>query len=114
MKTSFPTLVVALVLAALVISCAAPAPTPTAVPKPTATEPSRITPLPPPTPTASGPLSADAIMSSQCTGCHTLERVVSSKKTRAQWEQSVVRMVPRMAAAEQTALLDYLAATYKP
>jgi cytochrome c5 len=106
----FPILITVLVLLALAISCAAPAPTPT--PVPTATEPSRITPLAPSTPTSVA-ADGETLMRSNCTTCHTLERTVSSKKTREQWEQTVTRMI-RLSSKDHGTLIDYLAATYKP
>jgi cytochrome c5 len=94
-----------------IAACSAPTPTPT--PMPTATEPARITPLPKPTATSAVPADGETIMRSNCSTCHPLDRVVSSKKTRDQWDQTVIRMV-RLGTTEQTILLDYLAANYKP
>lgn len=108
---SLSILIIVLVLLALVISCAAPAPAPT--PAPTATEPSRITPLPKPTATSAVAADGETILRSNCTNCHTLDRVVSSKKTREQWDQTVTRMV-RLSTVEHPVLVDYLAANYKP
>ena len=106
-------LIIALVLLALATStCAAPTPPPT--PMPTATEPSRITPLPQPTATSTGPLNGETILSSNCAGCHTLERIVGSKKTPEQWELTVNRMAVRLSATEHSTLVDYLAKNYKP
>jgi cytochrome c5 len=109
---NIPILIVAFVMLALTTStCVSPTPPPT--PMPTATEPSRITPLPEPTATSVGPADGESIMHSNCTGCHTLERIVSSKKTRDQWDQTVRRMA-HLSSNDQATLIDYLAKTYKP
>jgi hypothetical protein len=50
-------------------------------------------------------------MRARCTACHTLERVQSSKKTRAQWSETINRMV-RLSGPEESTLLDYLAKNY--
>ena len=109
---NIPILIVAFAMLALTTStCASPTPPPT--PMPTATEPSRITPLPKPTATSSAPADGESIMRANCTTCHTLERVLSAKKTREQWDQTVMRMV-RLSTVEHPVLLDYLAKNYKP
>jgi mono/diheme cytochrome c family protein len=105
-------LILVLVLIALAFSaCAAPAPTPAPIPTATATDLPRITPLATLTPVPAG-ANAETIMSANCVGCHTLERVVNAKKTRDEWDQTVTKMI-RLSASDQKVLVDYLAATYK-
>ena len=87
-------------------SCSSPTPTPV----PTATASPSSTPSPTSTPLA----DANAILSSRCTGCHTLERVVSSKKSSDQWTATINRMLPLMNPAERVTLVDYLVKNYGP
>lgn len=57
------------------------------------------------------------LLETRCSVCHGTERVTSAKKTRAQWEETVTRMIGRGAEltdAEATVLVDYLAAHYAP
>jgi hypothetical protein len=58
-----------------------------------------------------------ALLEERCTTCHSLERTTSVRKSRDEWEQTVIRMVSRGAelnAEEQEILIDYLAETYGP
>jgi cytochrome c5 len=116
MNKSFLSIAILIITLALLMlafsACASPTPPPT--PMPTATEPSRITPLPQPTATSTGSLNGETILGSNCTGCHTLERVVSAKKTQEQWDQTVSRMAVRLNNTERATLIDYLAKNYKP
>ena len=105
-------LILVLVLIALAFSaCAAPTPTPTPIPTATATDLPRITPLATRTPMPTG-ATGETIMSANCTGCHTLERVQIAKKTREEWDQTVTKMI-RLSSADHAILIDYLAVTYK-
>lgn len=63
------------------------------------------------------PVSVDGetLLQERCTECHGLERTTSVQKTRAEWEDTVTRMVNRgaeLSDAEKTVLVDYLAETY--
>jgi multiple sugar transport system substrate-binding protein len=65
-------------------------------------------------PPAAGP-DAAALLQERCTKCHDLARVQAAKKTVDEWKATVERMVGKGAqldAAEQAALIAYLAATY--
>lgn len=73
-------------------------------------------PLPTKEPTAA-PLVGDgeALLRERCDVCHSLDRVEMARKTRDAWELTIMRMVGKGAAldaAEQAALIEYLAATY--
>ncbi|TLM84744.1 MAG: hypothetical protein FDZ75_07405 [Actinobacteria bacterium] len=70
-------------------------------------------------PSATGSASAldgKALVEAKCTQCHGLDRVAGQTGDRALWEQTVGQMEARGLAVtqeEKTAILDYLAATYK-
>ena len=70
-------------------------------------------------PAASDPapeVSAALLLQERCGGCHNLQRVESARKTPAEWESTVRRMVNLGASlndAEFAALVEYLAANYK-
>lgn len=74
--------------------------------------------------TAAGPATADpptvdvvALFEERCSMCHSLDRSTSAQKTLDEWEQTVTRMVGKGAqldSAEQTMVIEYLAATYSP
>jgi mono/diheme cytochrome c family protein len=95
-------------LVGLTSACSSPTPTATAVPPtaaamppitpcPAATAvsatPSQTTPLPAAAVTSAAPSDDAALMEAQCVGCHGLDRVTSSHKTRDQWLQTITRMV---------------------
>jgi cytochrome c5 len=69
-------------------------------------------------PTAQPPAGdGAALLEERCTDCHGLDRTTSARKTREEWEQTVVRMVGKGAQLtkdEQAVLIDYLTATYGP
>ncbi len=70
-------------------------------------------------PPAEEPVSLDgeALLQERCTDCHGLERTTSARKTRAEWDETVTRMVDKGAELndeEKTVLVDYLAETYGP
>jgi mono/diheme cytochrome c family protein len=59
--------------------------------------------------------SEQALVQERCTGCHGLDRVTSVRKTRAEWAETVARMVSkgaRLNAAEQNTVVEYLSKTY--
>ena len=95
-----------------------PAAPPTEVPQeeePTA-PPTEVPEEEPPTePSPAG--DGAALLEERCTVCHGLDRTTSARKTRDQWEQTVVRMVGKGAELneeEQEILIAYLAETYGP
>ena len=56
-----------------------------------------------------------ALLQERCTSCHGLDRTTSERKTQDAWNDTVTRMVEKgakLSAEEQTALVEYLAATY--
>jgi len=58
-----------------------------------------------------------ALLEERCTTCHNLERTTSARKTRDEWEKTVIRMVSKGAELneeEQEILIEYLAETYGP
>jgi len=140
MPARLPALFLVLLLGALAAACATqPAVPPTTpAPAPTATPvPPMATPLPaadrpappadtpvlptdtpiPSTPTAEPQLTLDgeSLLQERCTGCHSLGRVEQARKTAADWQKTVERMVAKGAvlnAEEQAAVIKYLAETY--
>ncbi len=77
------------------------------------------TPKAPPTEASAPPPTGDGetILNNGCTACHNLDRVKRAKKTRDQWQKTVVNMINKgaeVSEAEQPVLLDYLANSYKP
>jgi hypothetical protein len=59
--------------------------------------------------------SPEGLVEERCVGCHALTIVKTSQKTRAEWEETVERMVEKGARLneEQTeAVIDYLTETY--
>jgi cytochrome c5 len=100
-------------------SGSAPAPTVPAPPAQPTTAPAATATLPTAKPTTAPAQALDgkALMNERCTVCHTTERIQTAKKTKADWEATVARMKGKGAKlndAETTALVDFLAATYKP
>jgi hypothetical protein len=66
-------------------------------------------------PTEAPVLDGAALLESRCTACHNLDRVKQAKKTQAQWESTVNRMIQKGAQltdAEKAILLQYLAQTF--
>jgi cytochrome c5 len=116
------------VMAGVLIACGGPEATePPAEVQPTAlpTEVPQEEPTAPPTevpqeepPTEPSPAGdGAALLEERCTVCHGLDRTTSARKTREQWEQTVVRMVGKGAELneeEQKILIAYLAETYGP
>ena len=63
-----------------------------------------------------GDLDGETLVEERCGTHHDLARVQNAKKTEAEWEANVKRMVGKGAqlnADEQKAVIEYLAATYK-
>ena len=61
-------------------------------------------------------IDGETLMNERCNICHTLDRIERAKKSLADWEQIVARMVKegaRLEIDEQAILIDYLAETYK-
>jgi hypothetical protein len=99
-KWSFIVLILVLAMSAVLTACSTPAATPTTAPS---------------NPNTSG-IDGAKLLNDRCTACHTLDRVKSAKQTADQWNQTVTRMIGKGAqlnAEEKTALVAYLAATYK-
>ncbi len=62
-------------------------------------------------------LEGVALLEERCTVCHTLGRVQNAQKTAEEWQATVDRMKgmgAQLNDQETTALVEYLAATYKP
>ncbi len=117
-------LVLLVVLAGFVISCATATPT-SVPPTPKAPEPTKppVQPTPvPPTPTRAAeptkpPVALDGatLLQERCTSCHNLDRVKSAAKSKDQWTATVERMISKGAKlndAEKSVLIEYLAKTY--
>lgn len=67
-------------------------------------------------PSAPAPTTSEqALVQERCTGCHSLDRVTSARKTRAEWAETVARMVSkgaRLNTTEQNTVIEYLSKTY--
>jgi cytochrome c5 len=95
-----------LIVTVIGVACGGPASAPTAT-----------TPPAKPTTAPAQALDGKALMNERCTVCHSTERIQAAKKSKAEWETTVSRMKGKGAKlndAETTALIDFLAATYKP
>lgn len=67
-------------------------------------------------PTTAGP-DGQSILQNRCTGCHSLQPIRQSKRTRAEWEKVLSKMVSngaKISDTEKTTLLDYLTSADKP
>ena len=52
-----------------------------------------------------------------CTACHTLERVVAKRATKAEWQDKVLEMLqedPDITQPERDRIVEYLAKTFPP
>ena len=52
-----------------------------------------------------------------CTACHTLERVVAKRATKAEWQDKVLEMLqedPDITQQERDRIVDYLAKNFPP
>ena len=73
-----------------------------------------------PTTASSAPQGAPAVdgatlMNERCSVCHTTDRIKNAKKSQADWDATVTRMIghgAKLSAAEKPVLVDYLAKTY--
>jgi cytochrome c5 len=57
-----------------------------------------------------------AILKERCGTCHSADRVKGMKKSKAEWDKIVSRMISKgakLSAEEKGALVDHLAKTYK-
>lgn len=100
------------------------APTEKPTPASTPEAPPTVTPSPTPSPTAASepagdPTSSEArvLLEGRCTTCHSLDRVEAARKSPAEWESTVQRMLSigaQVSESETAILVDYLAATYAP
>ena len=91
----------------------------TAVPTQPPAEPTEAPPEPTEIPaTEEAPaLDAVALLETRCVDCHSLSRATGARYTQEQWQQIVTRMIRHGAVLnpdEETALVAYLAETYKP
>ena len=60
-------------------------------------------------------LDGQALVQERCTKCHDLGRITQAQKTQAEWQATVQRMVGKgasLSAAEQEAVIQYLAEKY--
>jgi mono/diheme cytochrome c family protein len=72
-------------------------------------------PVPPPSPAAPAATDGASLLETRCADCHSIDRVKQAKKTRAQWAQTVTRMIHQGAqlnSAEQALVIDTLSKTY--
>jgi cytochrome c5 len=61
-------------------------------------------------------IDGETLINERCNICHTLDRIEKAKKSRADWERIVARMMKegaRLEIDEQAILIDYLAETSK-
>ncbi len=59
----------------------------------------------------------ERFLEQRCSACHSASKVKKVKKTGAEWEKTVTRMIgkgAKLSEKEKRILVDYLAATYKP
>ena len=67
---------------------------------------------------SSGPVAdGPTLLNSRCSTCHSAQRGLTARKTPAEWEQTVTRMIGKGAQltdAEKAVVIDYLAKTYGP
>jgi cytochrome c5 len=52
-----------------------------------------------------------------CTACHTLERVIAKRATKAEWQDKVLEMLqedPDITQQERDQIVDYLAKNFPP
>lgn len=62
-------------------------------------------------------IDGETLLEERCSECHSLTRVTNQEMTRAEWEQTVTRMVEmgaQLSDEEKTVLVDYLAENYGP
>jgi len=64
-----------------------------------------------------GPAKAEEVLQKVCGACHTPQSVLTTRRTRAQWQETIDKMVSLGAKAtdeEFAAVLNYLSAQYGP
>ena len=65
---------------------------------------------------AASPASIGAsLLETRCSVCHSVDRPKGARKTRAEWERTVTRMISngaQLAESEKTILVEHLAKTY--
>ena len=57
-----------------------------------------------------------ALLKERCGTCHAVTRVTETKKSKAEWDKTVTRMMgkgAKLSAEEKSALVTHLAKTYK-
>jgi len=57
------------------------------------------------------------LLDERCSVCHKAERPKAAKKSLADWDKTVARMIgkgAKLSDQEKKALVEYLAKTYKP
>ncbi len=57
------------------------------------------------------------LLDERCSVCHKSDRPKAAKKSKAEWEKTVSRMIgkgAKLTAEEKKALVEHLAKTYKP
>jgi hypothetical protein len=99
-------LVIGLAIMAVLVACGSSSSQPTKAPS-QATVGSASTPA----------LDGATLLETHCSGCHSADRAKQAKKTQAQWDQTVTRMIAngaQLTPDEKKVLVDYLAKTYGP
>jgi len=62
-------------------------------------------------------LDGAKLLEERCAACHKTDRPKAAKKSMADWDKTVTRMMgkgAKLSEPEKKALVDYLAKTYKP
>jgi len=100
-----------MVVALLLAACSSGASQPSSAPADTgASEPTSA-------PAETSGVSGSTLLQERCTSCHSLDRIQQAKKTSADWETTVTKMIGKgaqLSAAEKATLVEYLAQTYGP
>ena len=97
-------LLIALVFTAALSACGSGSSQPTQAPPP-ATVPASVAPA----------IDGAQLLDTRCSVCHSADRPRGVKKTQAEWDQTVSRMITKgaqLTGAEKSALVQYLATTY--
>lgn len=66
---------------------------------------------------AAAALDGAKLLEERCSGCHSSALSKSAKKSKAEWDKTVSRMMSKgakLSAPEKKALVNHLAKTYKP
>lgn len=61
------------------------------------------------------PLSGEELVQERCTKCHTVAPIEAARKTRAEWQRTVYRMLEkgaRLNDREAQEAIDYLSSVY--